>query len=288
MPNFNIYQIHYQDSQKKMLDSAFVPFDNSEARFPYNYEFGVILKSYENPIANDELRGFLSWKFTEKTGLNGQRFKKFIADNPGYDVYFINPFPSSAFYKSIWSQGDFYHPELTKFAQNVFTKAGYNVDLKQLRSAPSSVLFCNFWVGNKKFWDQFMAFSKPLWQYFETHASAEEKQMYASEADVLSKAPYSAYLFERMFSTFLAYKLASDEESSRLRALSYSYSLAELSQKYHLTVALIIWLCDRLARSPLKFVLLLLNPLIGTYLFVHRLSFKFFKSRSKNTGNAQA
>ncbi len=258
-----VHQIFYMDSQKGLLDPSFRPFDNAQAIFPYNYEFGVIYKSSgQQPLTTDELRGFVSWKFGAKTGVDGARFKNFIEANPGYDVYSINPFPGFSFFRSVWQQGDFFHPGMMALAQRAMDNSGYHLNLQQIENDSTDTLYCNFWVGNKKFWQMFMDFSGPLWKYFENEASAEERKMYAAPADNLSNAPYSAYLFERLYSTFMATPKAKAE----IRSIIYPYSLAELRRKYSALFAIGIWALLRWDSSWARPLLRPVKPLVTLFL----------------------
>ena len=62
---------------------------------------------------------------SEKTGKTGREFIDFIQANPGYDVYFINPFPQNAYYTyNVWVHGDYCHPGLMALAHRLFYLAG--------------------------------------------------------------------------------------------------------------------------------------------------------------------
>src|SRR5687768_6265192 len=113
MTRILIKQIHYRADQRSELDPAFEPFDNSRPAMPGRFETGVFISEFPH-IDFDQVDyvGYLSWKFNQKTHLSGRRFIEFIKANPGYDVYFINPFPEAEVFRSVWEQGEVFHPGL--------------------------------------------------------------------------------------------------------------------------------------------------------------------------------
>jgi hypothetical protein len=200
-----IFQIYYQEQQKKFLDKDFIPYDNSVASEPDFYEFGVFLQEYQNSkLDADEYLGFVSWKFSSKTKISGESFKKFIFKNPNHDVYFINPFPLDIIcFKNIWYQGDYHHKGILEFTNRLLKNAGYNIDLSKIITSQHNGGFCNYWVGNKIFWDKYISFCKPLYHYIKYKSSEAEKIFLFSNADEKIKAHYIPFIFERLFSTLL-------------------------------------------------------------------------------------
>jgi hypothetical protein len=75
MPTIKIFQIYYEESQHAHLDEAFVPYDNSKPSRDGEFEIGVLQDSYlaKNHYTAD-FTGFVSWKFTQKTGFPGKFF----------------------------------------------------------------------------------------------------------------------------------------------------------------------------------------------------------------------
>jgi hypothetical protein len=143
--------------------------------------------------------GLLSPKFNGKTGVDGKTFIGFIEDNPGYDVWFINPFPRQMYLSfNIWEQGEFWHGGLCDKTNRLLSEAGMAVDVKTLpRNRADTLLYSNFWAGTPEFWDSFMAFITPL------TAVADRLDEMFSKANHYTAATYFPFIFERMFSTFL-------------------------------------------------------------------------------------
>jgi hypothetical protein len=200
----SIYQIFYQDSQRVELDPAFTPYDNKGKVYPYNFEYAVFF-DLANKIdwAQTGYAGTTSWKFRQKTGLSGSSVLEHIAAHPGADIYFVNPAPELCIYRSVWEHGSEYHPNIIELTSRLFRKCGYPTEILHKETPPNLTAYCNYWVANKKFWDAYIEFLQPLWDYILT---ADDDLMAAlkQNADPYIKAPYLPFIFERLFSTFLS------------------------------------------------------------------------------------
>jgi hypothetical protein len=219
-----IHQIFYKEEQRSLLSPAFLPYDNSQARPPNNFEFDVFMSNYNGGKIQADLTGFVSWKFEQKTGISGLDFKNFILNNPGYDIYFINPFPHLARFRNVWTQGDHFHPELTALTQSLLKKSGYQINLGSIVNRMDTLCYCNYWVGSQRFWRRYIEFIQPLYHYLNHQLSSAEQARLYQQADAKIRAPYPPFIFERLFSTFLALNLD-------LKSAPYAYTDEQLRQK---------------------------------------------------------
>ena len=163
----SIYQIQYSDDVVGAFDPAFLKYDCRDNPESEKREVAHMLRFY------DEGRwkhlgithfGLVSPKFASKTGVSGESFVNWINANPGYDVYFINPFPQLSWWNfNVWTQGEFWHPGLTELGDALFSAAGYPIQIELLpRNTAASLSYSNYWVGSEGFWDIFMAFVRQL------------------------------------------------------------------------------------------------------------------------------
>lgn len=236
-----ILQIYYKQEHKSFLDPAFIHLDNSKAAPPHVYEYKVMLDQAPKLIQeNEQLFGFVSWKFNDKTKISGQEFLNFITknSNKNHDVYFINPYPNLFYYKSVWEQATRPHPEILILTQNLLDQAGYNINLSELRTVPRVTSYCNYFVGTAQFWQNYLEFIKPLWNYI--------NQMSQSEFDGLLKKAgnnveghFIPYIFERLFSTYLALH-------SNVKSCQYKYSFKELTKKHKILMSIMIYIAQGL------------------------------------------
>src|SRR5471030_756581 len=88
-----IYQIYYDESSRRMLDTGFIPLDNTSNERPDWFEFWVIRRFLLNtPLQEGAWYGFFSPKFRIKTGLDSNQvlgfFEHFAAHT---DVALFSP-----------------------------------------------------------------------------------------------------------------------------------------------------------------------------------------------------
>jgi hypothetical protein len=200
-----IFQIFYLPSQVDNLDDSFTPYDNTDNTQPDWCEYAIFRKEYFKGTCNTGLTGFLSWKFKEKTKVVGSQLFEWIQANPGYDVYFTNPFMKHLRWsrsKNIWEHGEKCHPGLISLTQTLFDEVGYEINIKTLTMDPQKTLFCNYWIGTPEFWCRYIEFCEPLYQLIENKPDRQLKRLLLQQADKTGPC-FIPYIFERLFSTLL-------------------------------------------------------------------------------------
>lgn len=222
-PRVEIYQIYYDPCQRDQLSKFVIPYFNPvSTKSKVWHEVEVFVREYQlmPPVSNDHYVGYLSWKFENKTGLHISDFNDFIQENLGYDVYFINPFFELAdMYSNVWDQGEFYHPGIKDLAKKLFNIAGLNVCIDDLVNDSSTLLYCNYFVGNKRFWDSYMKLVVKIYQFIES--GDEAVNLYLDDSGYHTGAGFVPFIIERLFSTWI--------KTSGVRYLSYNYSNIEKS-----------------------------------------------------------
>lgn len=202
-----VYQIKYSEQVVGTFDPAFIEYDCLQNPRPEKREIAHMLCFYDESTWRQqgfEHFGLVSPKFSSKTGISGKAFIDWIETNPGYDVYFINPFPQLSYWHfNVWTQGEFWHPSLTDLANALFAAAGFSIRVEDLpRNTASSLLYCNFWVGNERFWRIYMAFIRKL-DGVVNDLDAENRRKLFELAPHYAPAAYFPFIFERLFSTFI-------------------------------------------------------------------------------------
>ncbi|WP_447979731.1 hypothetical protein [Candidatus Nitrospira bockiana] len=201
-----VYQNYYKAEQREVLDPAFVPHDWRHNPFPEYREVAVFLKLYETgEYKESDYTGIVSAKFGAKTKIRGREFIEFIERNPGHDVYFINPFPQNAYHSfNVWEHGEAYHPGITLLAQELLDQAGYRIRLAELgRNKHDTLLYCNYWVGNTKFWESYIPFILQLHRHVTEEMAGNDKEKYFALTQHITQTPILPFIFERLFSTYL-------------------------------------------------------------------------------------
>jgi hypothetical protein len=217
-----ISQIYFHPSQLGGLDKAFIPYDNCKSEHSDLREFFIFQKEYlAGHTRGEDHVGYISWKFGEKTKITGQRFIEFCEQNPGYDIYLINPFPMEIYIGNIWRNGESFHEGITELTQHVLDKLGYDIKLTELATNLKTLSFCNYWVANEKFWNAYMDFCLPVYDYLLNRLEEPYRSRLNSVADRARKASYFSFIFERLLTTFL-------QSRPHIKYLNYSYSKEEL------------------------------------------------------------
>ena len=239
--NTKIFQIYYKPELIAHCDPDFVPLDNTANPHPELREWDVWNRNHEDILAQDlDYWGYVSWKFKEKTNLTGRQALDWITANPGHDVYLFNPYiVNEACFANSWEQGDIHHPNISTIGNKFLTKLGYNdIDVKSMILDRNSTVFANFVIGNKKFWTEFMAFSRKLFteadkdSIFKDEVFGAGRSNYAHDRTL----PNFTFLIERLIPTFL--------ELEGFSSLGYKYTADTLSTKYQPYIGEIMALSD--------------------------------------------
>lgn len=228
--NSKIYQIYYLEEQKDKLDPAFIPYDNIENPRPELQEWYVWDKLYQQCVdENLDYWGIISWKFHDKTNLTGEQFVSYIEQNPGYDVYFVNPaIVNEAVFLNGWEQGDVHHPNLSNIGTEFFEKIGYtDISLKETVLDRNVMMFANYFVASREFWTKLMDISRKIFSEAEDDPEFKRRVFAAGLSNYnLNKAlPNFPFIIERLASTLI--------ELEGYRSLPFAYSADTLAEKYH-------------------------------------------------------
>lgn len=211
MKAVGIHQIYYKPSQVKGLDPEAIPYDNSTyckviPTLENEREYRVFKDNYDAKTHLDyDYTGFVSWKFNNKTkGKTIGDLKQVILNDDGqYDVYFTSCGPVVS---NVWRQGESRSKHIIDITQHVFNEIGYSINLSTFINRHDQCSFCNFWAGNHTFWQKYMSFTKPVYNYLtssENNFTQEMYDRYISKADAGIEANYFPFIMERMFTTLL-------------------------------------------------------------------------------------
>lgn len=196
-----IHTICYEPGMADVIDPAFLPFDVTADPQPERREMAHMLAFWrQGSHRKFRISGLLSSKFGEKTGFNGAIFNDFIDTSPGYDVWFVNPYPAWLYLSyNIWEQGEACHPGLWERTVQVFKAAKIELDLRDFpRSKVNTLIFSNYWAATENFWDRFMPFVENIAAHADKMPSMSDPTFYG-----VHKINFFPFLFERLLTTFL-------------------------------------------------------------------------------------
>lgn len=203
----HLYQIWYDAHSKPAKDSGLQPFDCRQNPEFLKRETAHLIRFYGEIVASandDAYFALLSPRFYEKTGLKPAQIIGFLRNNVGYDVYLFNPYPMNVYYNlNVWQQGEHNHPGLLKLTNYLFSEAKVDFDVyAPHRNNIYNAVYCNYWVGSKQFYDQFISFLRHLDNTI--HKLPNDKQaLFFNQATYRTQASFYPFVFERMLSTYL-------------------------------------------------------------------------------------
>ena len=160
---FKIFQAYYKEEHKQFLDKEFEPLDNTANTFGDYREYPLFLEIYNKAQEqNLDVWGYVSWKWKDKLyNLQAKDLIDHITDNPGYDVYFWNPYPNHAVAAlNVWEQGQSVHPNLIRIMEYIFPTIGIHTNWLYQPMHPDVMYFGLYCAGNHKFWDGFLQLAK--------------------------------------------------------------------------------------------------------------------------------
>jgi hypothetical protein len=203
-----IHQIHYRPEQIARLDPAFVPYNNAANGANDWCEWRVIREAHQDGLhKRTNLVGFVSWKFTEKTGITGKTLLSFIGGHPGFDLYLVNPYHDQMVtwgFRSIWEEAEQWHKGVKPLMGDVFERLEPRIDLSTFVSQREETCYCNYWVANGRFWDAFMAFAEPITAFLDSGMNSTQRELLdASKGTTKQGVSFKPFIAERLLTTFL-------------------------------------------------------------------------------------
>lgn len=210
-----IYQIYYALDQRNAISEYAIPYFNGSSNIDFNIHENEVFIREKNNVSEQQIVGYISWKFEKKSGLPLSFIKDMISANLGYDVFYVNPFfELPELYVNVWEQAEKYHPGLTALATKLYSASGYDWDL-HLPMSEEDTLYCNYLFGNKRFWIYYGNILEKLIQTVSAMPSADARQFYSSVgyhtgANALTfilERTFSAAKVNNMFSEFNVYPI---------------------------------------------------------------------------------
>ncbi|MCP1574894.1 hypothetical protein J2S30_003273 [Herbaspirillum rubrisubalbicans] len=202
----HIHQIFYDAASQQQLDRGFIPLENRGNPRPDWREYWAIRQYFHNNTLNEnDLYGFFSPNFKNKTLLDAGKVFQFINANPGADVYHFSPFfQDSACYLNMFEQGNRYHPGMVSLVNTFLGSIDLNVDLRKLAMDFRSTIYCNFMVAKPVFWEKWFAINERLFEEVEQGTGAFAQQMNALTTYHKMPLNMKVFIMERIASLILA------------------------------------------------------------------------------------
>ena len=120
---------------------------------------------------------------------------------------------------NVWRDGEQFHPGLIASANEILNRLGYDVDVASLDM--TTYFFCNFFIANKRFWNEYMEFIDALLKLCQHDSALHDKVLSNGRSGYFQDptTPMFPFLVERFTPTFiLLNKFSSASFSSSLKA----------------------------------------------------------------------
>jgi hypothetical protein len=207
MANIFIHQIFYNEATRAAVAPGFIGLDNTANERPDWYEFWV-MRNWLNahPLEEGAWYGFLSPKFTEKTGYSSAAVLDVIAahDAHGDVALFSMGWEQLAYFLNPFEQGEAWHPGLTAMSQRFFDMAGCKVDLESLVTHCGTSVFSNYVIAKPRYWRQWLALANRFFDLAEDPRGLPELGRNTSYGSVQNQAPMKTFIQERFSAVILS------------------------------------------------------------------------------------
>jgi len=207
MRNIFIHQIFYNANTKKSLDQGFIPLDNSDNARPDWREYWPIRKYLiNNELNENDLYGFFSPKFKEKTGLSADDCFKFINRySEDADIFSFSPyFDLGAWFLNSFLQAAFQHSNARTVIEGSLKKINPSLNINSIVMHSGNNIFCNYFVAKPNFWREWLAICELIYQEAEDATTVLSSGLSLAADRHHNGAPIKTFIIERIASLILA------------------------------------------------------------------------------------
>ncbi len=219
------YELVFSDDDKAM-NSVAIPLyiDNV---FHNWRELQGYIKLYESGLYKKNMTGLFSPKFKTKCGIELDEFIEFVEDNPGFDVYFINPSPQLSYWTyNVWMHGEKAHPGILDAGRALCDAAGLKLPIDKVtqRHTLKTAAYSNFWIASECFWEIYVGgVLMPIVNFLRNNINSKIWKEVHAPTDHIQKSVMLPFIIERLFSTFIS-------ENAEIKSVSYNYRMEYVDQ----------------------------------------------------------
>jgi hypothetical protein len=200
------YTISYTPTLFASVQPPFLPLDHTANERSDWQEYWPIRKFLlKNELDENCLYGFLSPRFTDKTGLDGVRLIEFLSkEGIDKDVVTISPQPDmGAMFLNVFAQNELFDPGFCDTADIFFKTIGLDFDTTSCVMDSTQIIFSNYFFAKPAFWRRWLQINEQIFYL------CEEQPDFSAEIGLLNKTSYrdgvqrKVFLMERIASTLL-------------------------------------------------------------------------------------
>jgi hypothetical protein len=200
-----IFQIYYNEHTARQVEPQFIGLDNTGNERSDWAEYWPIRHALQTQTLDpNELIGFFSPRFKEKTGMNGAAVMQAIQSHDA-EVYSFSPFfEQGALYLNPIFQGEAHHPGLVKLIESLLPRLGLHLDPKTFVSDQTTTVFCNYFVAKPALWMRWLGLAEQVFELSERGEGpiAEQLRAVTTHRDGSSYTS-KVFVIERLISILL-------------------------------------------------------------------------------------
>jgi hypothetical protein len=172
MAQIEIRQIYYERGGLAQVPTCFFPLNNLEGDKSW-FEFWPMLNFLDDiELEENVFYGFLSPKFSLKTGLTPESTITAVAENCDKDaILFSYKWEVLCFFLNPWEQGEVWHKGISRETQLFLDDTGINIDIPTLVTSRKSAVFSNFIIAKRCYWRRWQELASKFLLYADDPSS---------------------------------------------------------------------------------------------------------------------
>lgn len=239
-----VYQPFVTEAHKKHISSIATPLDASHNTAPNQREYELFKKLFDlHKHQPATTWGLVSWKFNLKTPVHAEEFYEFGTQKfkEGYDGVIINPMiANEALFANVWEQGIITGHTGMDAIVNFLAKSTPNIRTPMGREC---FAFCNYFIGNQKFWTRYFDFTEKRLNQLENEANNQSEigKIYTGRANYGKdkSATMQPFVIERLLSTFIL-------SEADLNISAFAFQEKHYLEKFGKQLGTILWMLSQL------------------------------------------
>lgn len=203
--NNDIYQIFYSEETRQSIAPGFIPLDNIGQR-PDWREYWPMRRFFLESRLDPEARyGFLSPKFSQKTGLSSEQVRAFVDSAPDdVDVITFSPFfDQAAFFLNVFEHANLCHPGIEHAINGALNLIAPDFSIGTTFMSAAQTVFCNYLIAKPAFWQQWLEKCEVIFRTAEARDTELALRLNAEVKYEQQLAPAKVFIIERIPSLIL-------------------------------------------------------------------------------------
>jgi hypothetical protein len=199
------YYIKHGAEQNLETYTSVIPFDvilNPEPIRRETAHFIKFSKFIKSILSDSDFFTLISDSFFRKTNFSQRTIEDWVYENPGYDLYIVNPNPSLAYLNfNMWQQGEKWHSGLNHVKKVLYQELRIPPKLINRRVNNQVACYASYYFANLEFWESYSEYIEKVYTVIDSNPSLKHKLM--ERTNHTTPAALFPFLMERILPEFL-------------------------------------------------------------------------------------